>query len=119
MTDIGVDAWTTRSMTVAESPRGRKRTILACGIGGRRAKQRTKERRYRASGTTHRRGIGATSVVRYVVAPRRRLDGTAARATHRARLRREGAGRREDGKASWVVGRIVRAAAATRSATAP
>src|SRR5216683_5499889 len=40
-------------------------------------------------GTTHRSGIGARSVVRYVVSPSIRLEGMNARRIHRPRFQRE------------------------------
>src|SRR6266851_2364027 len=42
-----------------------------------------------ARGTTHRSGIGATSVVRYVVRPSIRLEGVNARRIHRPRFQTE------------------------------
>ena len=47
--------------------------------------------RYSASGTTHSSGTGARSVETCVVTPSSRLDGSAARTTHRA-MRRAGSG---------------------------
>ena len=50
-----------------------------------REKTRMNETRYRDSGNTHRRGIGARLVVIAEVAPSIRLEGTNASATQRAR----------------------------------
>src|SRR5262249_19134543 len=47
-------------------------------------------KRYRASGNTQKNGIAGTSRVKAVVTPSIRLEGTKARATHRARLFHDG-----------------------------
>ena len=73
------------------------RPTTRCTPSGQRANTRMKLSRYSASGTTHSSGTGARSVETCVVTPRSKLDGSAARITHRAiRLRGEAADGRED-----------------------
>ena len=61
------------------------RLTVAVDSGGRRAKAATKLSRYRASGITQSSGTAATSVVRNVVAPSMRAEGSAAIAIQRSR----------------------------------
>ena len=65
--------------------RGCKRTIHLNGRMVRWAKTSTKVSRYKAKGTTHRKGIGGSSPEMYVVTPISRLEGTNERASQRRR----------------------------------